>query len=143
MISVRQSGFFLIEFLIYLCLFSCISVFLMHFIVTSTFVLRSQSINMQRTMHFLTALDLMHREIVTNSSAAQERWLKTDKDCLIWHSQRQDKDCAFCLKDKKLVHIKGKYEPKKRSGFQKKPKLLLIILKTLLLIISGILRVNS
>jgi type II secretory pathway component PulJ len=120
----KSDGFFIIEFLVYLCLFSCLSILLMHFVVKSTFALRSHNTKMQRTLHLLTALDLMHHEFINKSSAPKGSWLKTDKDCVIWHSTQQDKDLAFCVKNKKLVRITGHYVPKKKSWSSKTTHLL-------------------
>lgn len=107
---MRNNGFFMIEFLVYLFLFSLISSFLMHFVVHATRCMRSQSTDLQRTLNFLTALDLVAHELEA-ADAEKKQWLKTDKSSLIWYSLPRQKDVCICVIDKKLTRIIGKYIP--------------------------------
>lgn len=108
--KIYDRGFSMIEFLVYLCLFATISSVLMHFVVNTTLALQSQSVELQRTLHFLTAMDLVAHELAC-ANAEKKQWLKADKNLLVWHSDLQKKDICICILDKKLVRIIGTYIP--------------------------------
>jgi type II secretory pathway component PulJ len=106
-----HKGFFLMEFLVYLSIFSCISILLMHFVVHTTLYVKTQNSELQHSLTFLTALDLATHEL-EKSGCEKKLWHKTDKDCVIWHSLAQKKDIGLSLIDKKLVRITGTYLPR-------------------------------
>lgn len=102
-------GFFMIEFLIYLCIFSCISLFLMNFVVIITNGMKKERTELQRTLSFLTGLDLVIHELTT-VKADKSSWIVAEPHCLIWHSLAQNNDRGICIIDNKLVCIQGHYK---------------------------------
>jgi type II secretory pathway component PulJ len=108
--KIYHNGFSMIEFLVYLCLFAAISIILMHFIVTSTLFVAKQSNELQHTLNFLTAMDLIAHEL-EHADAEKKQWVKIDAHSLIWHSEAREKDVGFMVIDKKLVRILGNYIP--------------------------------
>lgn len=113
----------MVEFLVYLCVFSCISICLMQFIVNSVMQLRSYRVELNHTLHLLTALDLIAQEIA-HAPALKTQWHATERNSIIWHSTVQNKDICLCIMDKKLVRIKGNYRPNSHTWKSKKTNVL-------------------
>ncbi len=105
----KVKGFFMTEFLVYLVLFSCIVIYLMQLLVSSSLQLRTQEIELQRTLQVLTALDLIAYEL-SQADASKVTWYKTEKDSVIWHSKAKNKDIGFCCIKNRLLRIVGNYD---------------------------------
>src|SRR5579872_4896596 len=103
----NKKGFGLLIFLLYLALFSMMTVFICH-VATSLIIPSLQSLRKcQEIINLHIATDLFVRDI-RNMRIAQYEWKKTTAHELIWH--QKDKDLGWSFGNGALERKEGTYE---------------------------------
>lgn len=116
-------GFFVLEFLVYFLLFSCLSSFLMHFVVSSSLRLKRESERVISITSLLTALDYVTNEIQRAPSDLR-LWKKQEPSMIVWHSNGNNNDIGIARTKDRIWRIEGSYSTFKDTWVQKKKSLL-------------------
>ena len=125
-----RSGFFVVEFLMYFLLFSCLSSFLMHFVVSSSLRLKRASERTISVTSLLTALDCVATELQQAPSDVR-LWKKKEPSLVVWHADMRNSDVGIALVKDRVWRIEGSYSLFKDAWVKKKKSLLATHIKEL------------
>lgn len=120
---MNKKGFFLLEFLLYLGLFSFISLVLMQFVVRTTLRLTTENAQINYFVKYSAALDALMYELQKAPTNAA-LWKEQSASAAVWPCVQDDLDKGFMLVGSKLIFYKGNYHQKKEDWGKKAQSLL-------------------
>ena len=112
----QQQGFFVLEFLVYLTLFTCIVAATFQLIVTTTLNLRNKKNELSRALNVLTSIDLIVNELAHCSPVFHQM----NNDSLVWKSDKKNKDLGITIKKNRIIKNVGLFDLETSSWKTKK-----------------------
>lgn len=126
---MKQSyGFFVLEFMIYLLLFSLLAVFLLYFMLRTTLFLKERSAEFNKEIFLYRTLDIMSNSI-QKAPAHKHAYKCLRPDTLIWQDPHTNMDVGFIKNNKGLWYVKGNFNPVDQRWDRKRSSLIIKGLK--------------
>ena len=113
------TGFFMVEFLVYFFLCTCLAYCVVHFIVASSLHMCREHKRIGAITELLTALDYCGLTL-ENAPCDKKLWKKMECSCLIWHDNDAKSDKGIYLVNDKLICVQGTYSLFKEAWITKK-----------------------
>jgi DNA-binding Xre family transcriptional regulator len=103
-----KKGFFIVEFLVYLVLFTSIMFLLMQLVVSKSSALKLLQDNGNKKIELLATLDSIAR-ILEHAPGELLAYKVNEPDQLIWHCKKDSKDKGFAVQKNVLYFMQGAY----------------------------------
>lgn len=111
-------GFFVIEFLIYLALFSMLALAMLHFVLHSTLFLRAKTMHFCQTVDLYSALDIL-TNILKDCPIQKNDYKCISQHAIVWYDAHLGKDQGIIFNEGLYLvrghYGQGKWQKKRRN----------------------------